>query len=662
MKRTILAFSCALTLLLALANTALAGTATDSLKNQLANANDSTKVTLLVKIGNEYSNSDNFESALSSYLSALKLSEAIQNKQCLFFTLYNISNFYEGLNKHQQALEFGLRALKTAEDQGNKNNIYTVLDLLGGLIYFNQGQYDKTLACGQRMLKIAQEQGDKEKICYLYELFGDTYRAQQKYDESIAVFSKSVQAAREINNITYIYGGINGIGMAYEAKGQLDTAVTYYLEAFNGLVKAHSDPYNFEFHVAAIYFRLKNYPKAIFYCKDYLSACEKKGDYNGELRVYDLLKNIYAADNNYKEAFNTVELYNKLRLKINSDDIQNRINLLQAGYNTEKQAKAIEYLQKQAALQARLRNLLIGAAVLLLVIAFLVANRYRLKKRSETALSAKNDELVHTIDRLKSTQAQLIQSEKMASLGELTAGIAHEIQNPLNFVNNFSEVNREMIDELKVELKDGNVNEALAIADEIKQNEEKINHHGKRADGIVKGMLQHSKTGSRAKELTNIHALAQEYMRLAYHGFYAKDKNFSVEMVTRFDEKMTKINVIPQDMGMVLFNLFNNAFYAVNQQAKKEGPDYKPVVEVETTLNPLEGIGQLKITDNGIGIPDAIKDKIMQPFFTTKPTGEGIGLGLSISYDIVVKGHGGAIQVNSVIGVGSEFTISLPVI
>jgi signal transduction histidine kinase len=270
------------------------------------------------------------------------------------------------------------------------------------------------------------------------------------------------------------------------------------------------------------------------------------------------------------------------------------------------------------------------------------------KKRAEDALTE-----------LQAAQKQLIQSEKMASLGELTAGIAHEIQNPLNFVNNFSEVNQEMIDELEEELKSGNIDEALAIAADIKQNEQKINHHGKRADGIVKGMLQHSRTGGGEKQPTNINTLADEFLRLSYHGLRAKDKTFNSEMGTHFDPDLPPINVLPQDMGRVLLNLFNNALYAVNQKHKVLGDAYKSEVSVTTAL--ANGQVIIKVKDNGNGIPDAIKDKIMQPFFTTKPTGEGTGLGLSLSYDIVVKGHGGTICVETKEGEYTEFTVALPV-
>jgi two-component system, NtrC family, sensor kinase len=273
-------------------------------------------------------------------------------------------------------------------------------------------------------------------------------------------------------------------------------------------------------------------------------------------------------------------------------------------------------------------------------------------------------ELRTSFENLKSTQAQLIQSEKMASLGELTAGIAHEIQNPLNFVNNFSDVNAELMAELKDELKAGNVTDALEIADDIIQNEEKINHHGKRADAIVKGMLQHSRASSGTKELTDINALCDEYLRLSYHGLRAKDKSFNaipinIGIETNFDSRIEKIDVVPQDIGRVILNLINNAFYEVAEKKKKLTKEsYHPTVTVTTKKVNAHKI-QISVNDNGNGIPDSVKDKIFQPFFTTKPTGEGTGLGLSLSYDIV-KAHGGEIKVMTIEGGGTDFIILLP--
>ena len=272
------------------------------------------------------------------------------------------------------------------------------------------------------------------------------------------------------------------------------------------------------------------------------------------------------------------------------------------------------------------------------------------------------DDLQQALTNLRETQALLIQSEKMASLGELTAGIAHEIQNPLNFVNNFSEVNTELIEELKSErLKPkAERDEALEveILNDIKQNLEKINHHGKRADAIVKGMLQHSRISTGVKEPTDINALADEYLRLAYHGLRAKDKSFNADMRTDFDESVPKINIVAQDVGRVILNLITNAFYAVNAAKALKGRDYDPTVWVSTKKE--NGKILVKVRDNGTGIPDNVKDKIFHPFFTTKPAGEGTGLGLSLSYDII-NAHGGKIKADSKQGEGTEFTVELPV-
>jgi len=285
-------------------------------------------------------------------------------------------------------------------------------------------------------------------------------------------------------------------------------------------------------------------------------------------------------------------------------------------------------------------------------------------EQKRKAIEETNAALTRSLDELKATQAQLIQSEKMASLGELTAGIAHEIQNPLNFVNNFSEVSTELVDEMNEEIDNGNLEDVKQIAQDLKQNLEKINHHGKRAGDIVKGMLQHSSSGSGKKEPTNINALADEYLRLSYHGLRAKDKSFNATMKTDFDENIGNINIIPQDIGRVILNLITNAFYVVNEKSKQNIAGYEPTVTVSTSHSPLLGRGvggevRISVKDNGNGIPQKILDKIFQPFFTTKPTGQGTGLGLSLSYDIV-KAHGGEIKVETEESMGTTFTITLP--
>jgi signal transduction histidine kinase len=297
---------------------------------------------------------------------------------------------------------------------------------------------------------------------------------------------------------------------------------------------------------------------------------------------------------------------------------------------------------------------------------------YQVAERT-AELTQQKEELQHALEHLKETQEQLIQSEKLASLGELTAGIAHEIQNPLNFVNNFSEVSVELLEELKEERgkakekRDEELEEE--ILGDIIQNLQKINHHGKRAASIVTGMLQHSRVSSGKKELADLNSLTDEYLRLSYHGLRAKDKSFNAQIVTDFDPNVPKLEVIPQDLGRVLLNLINNAFYAVHKKkqeisesAQSDLPtatNYEPTVWV--TTKKVDSEIHISVRDNGTGIPEEVQSKIFQPFFTTKPTGQGTGLGLSLAYDIVTKGHGGEIEVESVEGGGTTFVVKLPI-
>jgi signal transduction histidine kinase len=285
-------------------------------------------------------------------------------------------------------------------------------------------------------------------------------------------------------------------------------------------------------------------------------------------------------------------------------------------------------------------------------------------EQKRKAIEETNSALTKSLEELKAAQAQLIQAEKMASLGELTAGIAHEIQNPLNFVNNFSEVSGELLDEMITELKSDHTGAAIEIAVDVKQNLEKILHHGKRADGIVKGMLQHSRSSSGQKEPVDINGLADEYLRLAYHGLRAKDNFFNVTLNTHYDETIGRINITPQDIGRVILNLITNAFYAVTERKKQEGESFQPTVTVTTVLLPPQADGdgrvEIRVKDNGYGIPQKVLEKIFQPFFTTKPTGQGTGLGLSLSYDIV-KAHGGELRVETKQDEGSTFIISIPI-
>jgi len=372
-----------------------------------------------------------------------------------------------------------------------------------------------------------------------------------------------------------------------------------------------------------------------------------------------LLAKAYATAGKYQEAFKTEEdlLQVNEELKKKSDKAKT------ISYEIEKRIQDNENnilrLKAQDENNRKTKYYLYGIAALLALFVITLGIAIMNKQKSNARLNTKNAEVSSALEHLKQTQSQLIQSEKMASLGELTAGIAHEIQNPLNFVNNFSEVNSELAEELKSELAVGNSQLAIGIANDIKENSEKINHHGKRADAIVKGMLQHSRSSTSVKEMTNINALADEYLRLAYHGLRAKDNSFNATIKTDFDQSIGNINIIPQDIGRVLLNLYNNAFYAVSEKKKSNVEGYEPTVSVSTKKS--DNKITITASDNGDGIPQKVVDKIFQPFFTTKPTGQGTGLGLSLSYDII-KAHGGEIKVDTKEGEGSEFLIWLPIV
>ncbi|HLX91115.1 MAG TPA: ATP-binding protein [Puia sp.] len=396
-----------------------------------------------------------------------------------------------------------------------------------------------------------------------------------------------------------------------------------------------------------------------------LAAAKSTGDF-GRLRGgYYKLSSIDSMRGNYRGAYENYKLYSLYRDSLQKRETEQKELRAKMQFEFDKrQAVARAEQEKREAEERRTKNIqeftIAGLAILLVVIfliAFIQWRNSQQRKRANERLHEQKIKVESALTDLKATQLQLIQSEKMASLGELTAGIAHEIQNPLNFVNNFSDVNRELLTELRIEVEKGNVAEAKAIASDVIDNEEKINYHGRRADAIVKGMLQHSRTTAGAKEPTDINALADEFLQLAFHGYRAKDKEFNVKMETNFDKGLEKVNVIPEDIGRVLLNLYNNAFYAVREKRKTIEGSYAPVIKVSTRRSNKQV--SITVFDNGAGISPQIVEKIFQPFFTTKPAGQGTGLGLSLSYDIV-KAQGGEIKVQSKEGEFTEFTVLLP--
>jgi two-component system NtrC family sensor kinase len=464
------------------------------------------------------------------------------------------------------------------------------------------------------------------------------------------------------------------LGNAYAKLGKYAQALDFYRKGLvrAGPVKTVNDFAIIYYQMANMYDSKLNLPdSAIFYARKALETAKSISMRNIMLSSSQLLGDLYGRHHNIDSAYH----YQHMAVLYNDTLFgAAKFNRIQHILSDEQQRQQ-KLLQEQEDLKNRYQ-LTGGIAIIafMLIVALLIwRNNLSQRKKNKlldvqkAQLTEQRDKLQTTIADLHKTQTQLIQSEKMASLGELTAGIAHEIQNPLNFVNNFSEVNTELLVELKAEnikpKAERDEQLEMDLINDLMENEGKINHHGKRADFIVKGMLQHSRTSTGEKQETNINILADEFLKLSYHGLRAKDKNFNAELIMNFDEGLPKVNIAQQDIGRVLLNLFNNAFYAVNQKQKTASADYKPEVTVTTIIPPSGGRGAvvIKIKDNGNGIPDAIKDKIMQPFFTTKPTGEGTGLGLSLSYDIVVKGHGGKIELTTKENEFTEFIITIPV-
>jgi two-component system, NtrC family, sensor kinase len=488
-----------------------------------------------------------------------------------------------------------------------------------------------------------------------------------KLDSALICEKEALQFLAQSRNKSFSGAILNWIGEIYLKKGDKPLAKEYYNQGMQSALRDNnlSALSHSEYALSKYYMAERNMDSSLRYARKALQTQLSIASQARDYTIGDVYENLFLCYKLLKK-FDSAYKYQGLTLIAKDSINQAKIKSLAEFQNLEfrEQLRLQEVEKQRVAYQVKIRTyLLLAGIIVFIVITFLLYTNNRNRKKANALLLRQKEEIgrqkqnvEEALTELKTTQAQLIQSEKMASLGELTAGIAHEIQNPLNFMNNFSEVNKELIEEMKQELIEGNVPAATAIANNIQQNEDKINHHGKRADAIVKGMLQHSQSSTGKKEPTDINALADEYLRLAYHGYRAREKSFNTVMKTNYDESIGKINIIPQDMGRVLLNLYNNAFYAVSDRKKQLPEGYEPAVSVNTKK--INGKIEIRIMDNGNGIPQKVVDKIFQPFFTTKPTGQGTGLGLSMSYDII-KAHGGEIKVDTKEGEGTEFIIQL---
>ncbi len=547
----------------------------------------------------------NYVRALEYHRRAVALAEQTGDKVLLGFATNQMGHIYKDRFENERALSLYRQAAALFKQGGREDIWYPDMNM--GTVFLNKGEYDSSLHYAITALnKMAGTPGIGNQS-NVFANVASIYSRQNKMDSVHKYYSLALAMVNRVESPRYMSTTYLSMAEHYKFHKQADSAAFYYKRAVDAVIGTE----------------LSNMA---------LTPAKYLTEYYQNLNADSTVKywKVYSAANDSINSFRTNQMIQMLTFE-------------EEQRKKDAEAAAIAYRNKIRT------GLLLGGLGVFSLVAIVLYRNNRQKQKA-------NAKLEKTLEELKATQKQLIQSEKMASLGELTAGIAHEIQNPLNFVNNFSELNTELSDEMLEALNMGDIEEARNLAMDIRSNQEKIREHGKRADGIVKGMLQHSRAGSGQKELVDINAMAEECLHLAFHGLRAKDNAFNASFEIHPDAAIEKVELVAQDMGRVLLNLMNNAFYAVNERSKRGETGFIPLVSV-TTEKRREGV-VVRVEDNGEGIPATIKDKIFQPFFTTKPTGQGTGLGLSLAYDIV-KAHGGELTVESKVGKGTVFIIEL---
>jgi two-component system, NtrC family, sensor kinase len=629
----------------------------------------------------DYYEEGNRDSALYYASQYLALAKKNGEKLAEVYALNNTAYQLTGLGRYAEALQYLLEAFNIVEDPAlEKEKSWplfsssfstaftgsTRLLMLAythhmmGILMWQTDNNEQSIFHFREARNISSTIGHTTRLMMASMNLGRSYANSNQLDSALLSENEAEELSNKSGFTKYLGQIYQVIGQIYSQKGNKELARQYYYKA----IQKSSEPNNRNVNsLNSNYFTLTSYylaerekDSALKYAMLNLSVQQTLGPVSGRTihigTVYENIYRAYKLTNNYDSIFKYQGLTLTAKDSIYKIRIKNLTDFQTANFGETLRLQNLEKEKQLYQNKIKMYFLLAGLGMLfLLAVVFYLNNRQKKKA---------NKVLAKTLSDLTATQAQLIQSEKMASLGELTAGIAHEIQNPLNFVNNFSEVNTELIAELKSEKEKSTRNEQLEteLLNDIEENEKKIIYHGKRADAIVKGMLQHSRSSSGVKESTDINALCDEYLRLSYHGLRAKDKSFNATIKTDFDTTIGNINIVSQDMGRVILNLLTNAFYAVNEKKQQNIAGYEPSVTISTKK--INGKIEIRIADNGNGIPQKILDKIFQPFFTTKPTGQGTGLGLSLSYDIITKGHGGKLEVETKELEGTQFIIQLP--
>ena len=602
-----------------------------------------------------------YDSSIYYYKKAIRIFEQIGDTKSLGHSYSNIAIGYQQQSNFPMALFYQQKSLKIHEDNKNETGQAQTLVNMANT-YSNMGDNERAEKTSLKAIELAKKNLLKNVELYSYTNLSSFYIGENQWQKGYEFAIKAAELGSEMGN--------HGIQAASLSKASLSlTHLNRFNEALNLSRKAitiadtSEQPLIINQAYSSMGFLLmtqKKFKEAIPFYEKGLKSLKDADLYIENIgQIFKELSECYEKVGSYSKALDMYKQSTVIQDSVKSKENIQKATELTMNYEFKKKQESEKAIQqaKDEVTYTRQVGLIVGLGLSFIIIlgAFL---GYFNKKKANTLLQEQKKEIENTLLKLKNTQAQLIQSEKLASLGELTAGIAHEIKNPLNFVNNFAEVSNDLIAEMIDEVDKGNTSEVKAIAEDLKLNLEKINQHGKRADSIVKSMLLHSGGSVGEKTLTDINDLLDQYVNLAYHGMRAQNKEFNIKIEKEYDKTLEKLNVVPQDISRVFLNIINNACYAAYDKKKKIGDDFNPTLNVSTKN--LKDKVEIRICDNGNGIPEKIKDKLFQPFFTTKPTGEGTGLGLSLSYDIITKEHSGQIKFESIDGKYTEFIITLP--
>lgn len=616
-----------------------------------------------INTGVAYYNKGAYTTSIEVFNKALELCKKHNLSGLLPKVLNNLGLTATAQGNFSKALQYYYEALKAAESVKDQYTAATVYNNIAIVNYY-QNKPDEAELNYKKFLQVSTQLHDTDGIVIAFNNIGEIYLDKNDFPKAKEYFTSALTTASLAGRKRSQISANKNLGLLYYKSDSFSLAALYFKQAADLAFEAGYKPSACisVIGLAKTLHKQGLQAQALVYAQQALNMAEEMGQPQLMRDAHEVLSSVYESTGEGFKALNHYRSFKQYADSLRNSEAERLSERLKAEFDFSK--RELEFERKT--LQQRWWIFSAFAALFSALLVIFLVYRSRQKEKKANNILHQQNELIEkqkqtaeaTLEQLKSTQKQLIQSEKMASLGEMTAGIAHEIQNPLNFVNNFSDVSADLMKELVDEVDKGNTDEVKAIAKDLISNLEKITHHGERASSIVKGMLQHSRSASGAKESTDINALCDEYLRLAYHGLRAKDKSFNAKFETTFDPHIETIQVIPQEIGRVILNLINNAFYAVSEKRKKADEGYEPVVAVST--HKTAGGIEIKVSDNGTGIPPKALDKIFQPFFTTKPTGQGTGLGLSLSYDIVTKGHGGELKVETKEGEGTTFIINLP--